>query len=111
MKKSTLTKLDNAALKIADALLAHQRAGLLCKDPNDDKFTRYDSIKKSISISKAPLSCLCGFNLSNVLKTTRQYNYLTNEILHRLRTHNFFSKDSMEKVTTHNYVQGTFDFS
>lgn len=109
MKNCTLTKLNGYATKIAEVLLAYQKTSLLRKSPDDSKFTWFESVKKTISRGQGYFRYVCGIDLTNVVKTTQQHNYLANEILHKLRTHDFFSEENQKSVQTAKYEQMTFN--
>lgn len=103
MRKSTFKKLDLAAQRIADRLLAvKETAGFTA-------YTKpYMNVKQTILDNKKWFArdMEDGCSMENVCKTTRQLHYLSNEVLHRLRRGKFFDG----AVSAPKPVQMTFQF-
>ena len=88
MKAKTFQKLDLAAQRIADRLLNVRDSLIFSVDIKKP----YPHVKQFILDNQSYFDKdMCGVvSMKNVCKTTRQVNYLTNEVLHRLRKAKFF---------------------
>lgn len=91
MKNSTQTKLDHAASVLASAFVSDISYGHTSKSDCDAVRAGRSDIefmKSALRHDKHQISAVldtADFKIANVLKTSRQLNYLANEIVYRLR--------------------------
>ena len=104
MKNTTITKLNNIAKTITTDMLHAKQLGAIGKT-DDHSVDEFKNIKETIRHLAFHFAQLAQVKLTNIIKTTQQFNYLTNEVLHGPRVNKFF-----DNTVTAAPVQMTFNF-
>ena len=106
MKNTTLNTLNTAAKIISNDMLKALASGQI-RASEDNSSDEFKNIKETIRHMNSHFTNITNHSMTNVVKTTQQFNYLTNEVLTRLRRAKFFSSD---KIIHDGHKQLEFNF-